>query len=192
MLLTTQYLGEAETLADRIAILHQGTIIQNATLAELKALLPPARLEYVEKQLSLEDVFLSLVGDPAEADTVPGDRARRNACRKGNPMTTHVLGDTDALTGRSLRHILPSPDTVITAQAPGKLIRGNVALLRRTQRAGYRGIVRRNDSAVPAVALKMGEIRARSPKTNMALFLFAAFESHTPCLQFPLPFPAPF
>ena len=39
VLLTTQYLDEAEHLADRIAILHQGTIIQNGTLAELKQLL---------------------------------------------------------------------------------------------------------------------------------------------------------
>ena len=43
MLLTTQYLDEAEQLADRIAILHQGRIIANGTLAELKQLLPPAK-----------------------------------------------------------------------------------------------------------------------------------------------------
>ena len=63
VLLTTQYLDEAEHLADRIAILHNGTIIQNGTLAELKQLLPPAQIEYIEKQPSLEDVFLALVGD---------------------------------------------------------------------------------------------------------------------------------
>jgi ABC-2 type transport system ATP-binding protein len=63
VLLTTQYLDEAEQLADRIAILHQGKIFQNGTLAELKQLLPPARVEYVEKQPSLEDVFLALVGE---------------------------------------------------------------------------------------------------------------------------------
>jgi len=63
VLLTTQYLDEAEQLADRIAILHKGTIIQNGTLAELKKLLPAAKKEYVEKQPSLEDVFLALVGD---------------------------------------------------------------------------------------------------------------------------------
>ena len=63
VLLTTQYLDEAEQLADRIAILHRGRIIQNGTLAELKALLPPATVEYVEKQPTLEDVFLALVGD---------------------------------------------------------------------------------------------------------------------------------
>ncbi|MFB8275096.1 ABC transporter ATP-binding protein [Nocardia colli] len=65
VLLTTQYLDEAEQLADRIAILHKGRIIVNGTLAELKQLLPPAKVEYVEKQPTLEDVFLSLVGDEA-------------------------------------------------------------------------------------------------------------------------------
>jgi len=62
VLLTTQYLDEAEQLADRIAILHHGRIIVNGTLAELKQLLPPATVEYVEKQPTLEDVFLALVG----------------------------------------------------------------------------------------------------------------------------------
>ena len=63
VLLTTQYLDEAEQLADRIAILHQGRIIVNGTLSELKQLLPPAKVEYVEKQPTLEDVFFALVGD---------------------------------------------------------------------------------------------------------------------------------
>ncbi|QXQ09901.1 ABC transporter ATP-binding protein [Paeniglutamicibacter sp. Y32M11] len=67
VLLTTQYLDEAETLADRIAILHKGVIIQNGTLKELKALLPAAEVEYVEKQPSLEDVFLALVGEDVAA-----------------------------------------------------------------------------------------------------------------------------
>jgi ABC-2 type transport system ATP-binding protein len=62
VLLTTQYLDEAEQLADRIAILHEGRIIVNGTLAELKQLLPPTQVEYVEKQPTLEDVFLALVG----------------------------------------------------------------------------------------------------------------------------------
>ncbi|MET9344243.1 ATP-binding cassette domain-containing protein [Nonomuraea sp. NPDC003804] len=65
VLLTTQYLDEAEQLADRIAILHEGRIIVNGTLAELKQLLPPAKVEYVEKQPTLEDVFLTLVGTKA-------------------------------------------------------------------------------------------------------------------------------
>jgi len=65
VLLTTQYLDEAEALADRIVILHGGRIIQNGTLAELKRLLPPATVEYVEKQPTLEEVFLAVVGGGA-------------------------------------------------------------------------------------------------------------------------------
>ena len=72
VLLTTQYLDEAEQLADRIAILHEGRIIVNGTLAELKQLLPPAQVEYVEKQPSLEDVFLSLVGNKGKGDDAGG------------------------------------------------------------------------------------------------------------------------
>jgi ABC-2 type transport system ATP-binding protein len=60
--LTTQYLDEAEQLADRIAILHDGRIIANGTLAELKRLFPPAKVEYVEKQPSLEEIFLAIIG----------------------------------------------------------------------------------------------------------------------------------
>ena len=84
MLLTTQYLDEAEQLADRIAILHEGRIIVNGTLAELKALLPPAKVEYVEKQPTLEDVFL------ASSATTPA---------KEESMTTHFVGDTAAAHG---------------------------------------------------------------------------------------------
>jgi len=60
--LTTQYLDEAEQLADRIAILHEGRIIANGTLADLKKLFPPAKVEYVEKQPTLEEIFLAITG----------------------------------------------------------------------------------------------------------------------------------
>lgn len=60
--LTTQYLEEAEQLADRIAILHEGKIIANGTLADLKKLFPPAKVEYVEKQPTLEEIFLAIIG----------------------------------------------------------------------------------------------------------------------------------
>ncbi|MEV8056461.1 ABC transporter ATP-binding protein [Streptomyces antimycoticus] len=68
VLLTTQYLDEAEELADRIAILHQGRIIVNGTLAELKQLFPPATVEYVEKQPTLEEIFLAVIGGIDKSD----------------------------------------------------------------------------------------------------------------------------
>ena len=74
VLLTTQYLDEAEHLADRIAILHQGRIIANGTLAELKQLLPPAKVEYVEKQPTLEEVFLAIVGTTGTDGHAGNDR----------------------------------------------------------------------------------------------------------------------
>ena len=64
--LTTQYLDEAEQLADRIAILHEGKIIANGTLADLKKLFPPAKVEHIEKQPTLEDIFLAIIGKKEE------------------------------------------------------------------------------------------------------------------------------
>lgn len=62
ILLTTQYLEEAEQLADHIAILHEGKIITTGTLLELKEMFPPAKVEYIEKQPTLEDIFLAIIG----------------------------------------------------------------------------------------------------------------------------------
>jgi ABC-2 type transport system ATP-binding protein len=81
VLLTTQYLDEAEHLADRIAILHQGRIIANGTLTELQRLLPPATVEYVEKQPTLQDVFLAIVGDDGDAATTAASAPTRKEPR---------------------------------------------------------------------------------------------------------------
>jgi len=51
--LTTQYLDEAERLATRLAILHEGRIIAEGTLAEIRG-----------GQPRLEDAFLTLVESP--------------------------------------------------------------------------------------------------------------------------------
>jgi ABC-2 type transport system ATP-binding protein len=75
VLLTTQYLDEAEQLAGRIAILHGGRIIANGTLAELKQLFPPAQVEYVEKQPSLEEIFLAITGSDGNGSDGSGSTA---------------------------------------------------------------------------------------------------------------------
>ena len=58
VLLTTQYLMEAEQLADDVAVLHQGRIVAQGTPGQLKSALGAA---------SLDEVFLALTadGDPA-------------------------------------------------------------------------------------------------------------------------------
>lgn len=60
VLLTTQYLTEAEQLADNVAVLHQGRIVAAGTPGQLKSALGAA---------SLDEVFLALTaaadGDPA-------------------------------------------------------------------------------------------------------------------------------
>jgi ABC-2 type transport system ATP-binding protein len=53
--LTTQYLEEADELADTIALLHKGTIIANGTASELKKLVPSGLVEltfHSEQQLN--------------------------------------------------------------------------------------------------------------------------------------------
>ena len=59
--LTTQYLEEAEYLADKIAILHEGKIIAAGTLEDLRKMFPPTKKEYVEIQPTLEEIFLKII-----------------------------------------------------------------------------------------------------------------------------------
>ena len=90
VLLTTQYLDEAEHLADRIAILHVGRILVNGTVPELKALMPPAKVTYVEKQPSLEDIFLTLVGGRAAKAKALNDTPAAPAARtRSSPPRSH-------------------------------------------------------------------------------------------------------
>lgn len=90
VLLTTQYLDEAEHLADRIAILHEGRIIANGTLAELKQLFPPVAVEYVEKQPSLEEVFLAIIG----SDSGTANSRTANATDTTTAATAPTVHDT--------------------------------------------------------------------------------------------------
>jgi ABC-2 type transport system ATP-binding protein len=81
VLLTTQYLNEAEQLADRIAILHQGRIIAHGTLAELKQLFPAAQVEYVEKQPTLEDIFLAITRSDGSGSTASSGSSKEKEQR---------------------------------------------------------------------------------------------------------------
>jgi ABC-2 type transport system ATP-binding protein len=55
--LTTQYLEEADQLADRIAVLDRGRLVADGTADELKQLVPGG-----VHTASLDDVFFALTG----------------------------------------------------------------------------------------------------------------------------------
>lgn len=58
VLLTTQYLEEADALADDVVILREGAVVATGTPSELKALVGEPRMELREP--TLEDVYLQL------------------------------------------------------------------------------------------------------------------------------------
>ena len=67
VLLTTQYLEEADALADRVGVLDAGRLVAEGTPAELKARVPG-------DSTNLDDVFLALTGhapEPATPDANP-------------------------------------------------------------------------------------------------------------------------
>jgi ABC-2 type transport system ATP-binding protein len=65
VLLTTQYLEEADQLADHIAVIDAGRVVAEGTPDELKAKVGPDRVETVTVKPSLDEVFLHLTGHPA-------------------------------------------------------------------------------------------------------------------------------
>ncbi len=71
--LTTQYLQEAEELADRIGILHEGKIVAEGSFDELKQMFPKAKVEMVEKQPTLEEIFLAIVAKKGTDKAVSTD-----------------------------------------------------------------------------------------------------------------------
>jgi ABC-2 type transport system ATP-binding protein len=74
VLLTTQYLAEAEQLADNVAVLHQGRIVAEGTAGELKSSLGVASLDEVFRALtaSAEDPG---AGDLASVNDLVAGRA---------------------------------------------------------------------------------------------------------------------
>jgi ABC-2 type transport system ATP-binding protein len=81
--LTTQYLDEADQLADRIAVLDQGRIVAEGTPAELKRLVPGGHIRLTFGDLAaLERAAVVLSPEARDDDTltldVPGDDGIRS------------------------------------------------------------------------------------------------------------------
>ena len=69
VLLTTQYLQEADQLADQIAVIDAGRVVADGTPDELKAKVGPDRVETVTRKPTLDEVFLHLTGHSATSTT---------------------------------------------------------------------------------------------------------------------------
>jgi ABC-2 type transport system ATP-binding protein len=82
VLLTTQYLAEAEQLADHLAVLHQGRIVAEGTAGQLKSGLGVA---------SLDEVFLALT---ASEDSSASDTASASDSASGGNATDYAKGVT--------------------------------------------------------------------------------------------------
>jgi len=70
VLLTTQYLEEADQLADRIAVVDAGRIVAEGTPDELKAQVGPDRVETVVRKPTLDEVFRQLTGHATSKEPV--------------------------------------------------------------------------------------------------------------------------
>ncbi|GAB2921048.1 ATP-binding cassette domain-containing protein [Nonomuraea fastidiosa] len=97
VLLTTQYLEEADQLADRIAVIDTGRVVAEGTPEALKARLGGDRLDVVvhdrERLLEAAEIIERVAGEPAETD--PGTR------RVSAPVAERVRTLAEALNALS-------------------------------------------------------------------------------------------
>ncbi len=133
VLLTTQYLEEADRLADRIGVIDRGVIVQEGTADALKAAVGGAVLEVVvppDAHGRARELLAAVTGE--EVTERDGGRRLRVAARDGSRTLTevvralddaHIISDDIGLTRPSLDDVFLS----VTGQPVGEAGDGDAA-----------------------------------------------------------------
>jgi ABC-2 type transport system ATP-binding protein len=94
VLLTTHYLEEADSLADRIVVINQGAVIAEGTPAEIKAQTSGKRIRCVTR-LNLP----TLLEIPGVIDVKPDRDAVEIQAREAEPVVRALLAQDSMLSG---------------------------------------------------------------------------------------------
>ena len=141
LLLTTQYLEEADQLADSICVIDHGKVIAEGTAAELKATLGGTAVEVVlPDELTASRAAVALAGVGDEPPVLDGLTVRV-ATTTGLATTAEVVRclESTGLAVSSLQLRQPSLDEVFLSLTGGALGDGHEEALSAAQAAGGEG-----------------------------------------------------